>query len=196
MSSVCQPSSTITACVPYAAPARACVSTDSAETCWWSLYHVEYIAARATGGTAATRSPNSAAHSAVGGADLECRHALDYSGKIAAQKVLTELPGVSGFAAVIRFMRRRRAGCQLLYIFLFRQFFARMPAELADAAVVDGCGWFKLFLLVYLPLARPAVVAVSMLLMATSVLITAPCLLIFFVAQKQITNGITFTGGK
>jgi multiple sugar transport system permease protein len=123
------------------------------------------------------------------------------------------------------------------YIFLFRQFFARMPSELADAAVVDGCGWFKMFLLVYLPLARPAVVAVSILLfmgywnnflgpaiyinsdrwktlplalagfqsvngtdtpllMATSVLITVPCLLIFFVAQKQITNGITFSGGK
>ncbi|MEV6284849.1 carbohydrate ABC transporter permease [Kribbella sp. NPDC051770] len=123
------------------------------------------------------------------------------------------------------------------YIFLFRQFFSRMPAELADAAVVDGCGWFKMFWLVYLPLARPAVVAVSILLfmgywnnflgpaiyinsdqwktlplalagfqsvngtdtpllMATSVLITLPCLAIFFLAQKQITNGITFTGGK
>lgn len=31
---------------------------------------------------------------------------------------------------------------------------------------------------------------------ATSILITLPCLVIFFVAQKQITNGITFTGGK
>lgn len=123
------------------------------------------------------------------------------------------------------------------YIFLFRQFFARMPSELADAAVVDGCGWFRTFWLVYLPLARPAVVAVSILLfmgywnnflgpaiyinsdqwktlplalagfqsvngtdtpllMATSVLITLPCLVIFFVAQKQITNGITFTGGR
>jgi multiple sugar transport system permease protein len=39
-----------------------------------------------------------------------------------------------------------------------------MSAELADAAVVDGCGWFRMFLLVYLPLARPAVVAVSILL--------------------------------
>jgi multiple sugar transport system permease protein len=34
------------------------------------------------------------------------------------------------------------------------------------------------------------------LLMATSVLITLPCLAIFFFAQKQITNGITFTGGR
>ena len=34
------------------------------------------------------------------------------------------------------------------------------------------------------------------LLMATSVLITLPCLVVFFVAQKQITNGITFTGGR
>jgi len=43
------------------------------------------------------------------------------------------------------------------YIFLFRQFFARMPSELADAAVVDGCGWFKTFWLVYLPLANSSV---------------------------------------
>ena len=34
------------------------------------------------------------------------------------------------------------------YIFLFRQFFTRMPDELADAAVLDGCGWFRMFLLV------------------------------------------------
>jgi multiple sugar transport system permease protein len=34
------------------------------------------------------------------------------------------------------------------------------------------------------------------LLMATSVLITIPCLVIFFVAQKQLTTGITFSGGK
>jgi multiple sugar transport system permease protein len=31
---------------------------------------------------------------------------------------------------------------------------------------------------------------------ATSVLITLPCLVVFFVAQKQISNGITFTGGR
>jgi multiple sugar transport system permease protein len=34
------------------------------------------------------------------------------------------------------------------------------------------------------------------LLTATSVLITLPCLAIFFLSQKQITNGITFTGGR
>ena len=34
------------------------------------------------------------------------------------------------------------------------------------------------------------------LLMATSILITLPCLLIFFLAQRSIANGITFTGGR
>ena len=32
--------------------------------------------------------------------------------------------------------------------------------------------------------------------MATSVLITVLCLVIFFAARKQLTNGITFTSGK
>ncbi len=32
--------------------------------------------------------------------------------------------------------------------------------------------------------------------MATSLLITLPCLVLFFAAQKHITQGITFTGGK
>ncbi len=40
-------------------------------------------------------------------------------------------------------------------VFLFRQFFAAIPAELEDAAIIDGCGYGRIFL-VDLPAAVPA----------------------------------------
>jgi ABC-type glycerol-3-phosphate transport system permease component len=41
-------------------------------------------------------------------------------------------------------------------VFLFRQFFAGIPAELEDAAIIDGCGYGRIFLRIFLPLSRPA----------------------------------------
>jgi ABC-type glycerol-3-phosphate transport system permease component len=43
------------------------------------------------------------------------------------------------------------------YIFLFRQFFLRQPAELLDAARMDGANEPRIYLQIVLPLARPAV---------------------------------------
>ncbi|GAA0906866.1 carbohydrate ABC transporter permease [Virgisporangium aurantiacum] len=37
------------------------------------------------------------------------------------------------------------------FIFLFRQFFTSIPLKLEDAAIVDGCGWWRTYLLVFLP---------------------------------------------
>jgi multiple sugar transport system permease protein len=50
------------------------------------------------------------------------------------------------------------------YIFLFRQFYRRLPESLVDAAVIDGCGWFKMWWTVFTPLARPVMMASSVLL--------------------------------
>lgn len=36
-------------------------------------------------------------------------------------------------------------------IFLFRQFYASFPSELDDAAAIDGCGYLRTFLQIYLP---------------------------------------------
>jgi multiple sugar transport system permease protein len=41
-------------------------------------------------------------------------------------------------------------------VFLFRQFFAGIPTELEDAAIIDGCGYGRIFLRIFLPLSRPA----------------------------------------
>lgn len=47
-------------------------------------------------------------------------------------------------------------------IFLLRQFFRTIPQDLTDAAVVDGCGEFRIFWQMIVPLARPALMVVSL----------------------------------
>lgn len=41
------------------------------------------------------------------------------------------------------------------YIFLMTQFFRRIPKELGEAARIDGCGEWRIFATVYLPLSIP-----------------------------------------
>jgi len=41
-------------------------------------------------------------------------------------------------------------------VFLFRQFFSAIPADLEDAAILDGCGYGRIFFRIFLPLSRPA----------------------------------------
>ncbi|HDN79044.1 MAG TPA: carbohydrate ABC transporter permease [Chloroflexi bacterium] len=47
-------------------------------------------------------------------------------------------------------------------IFLLRQFFATIPQELYDAAVLDGCGHFRFLTQIVLPLSRPALTTVAL----------------------------------
>lgn len=46
-------------------------------------------------------------------------------------------------------------------IFLLRQFFRTIPAELADAARIDGCSEFGIYARIMLPLAKPALTTVA-----------------------------------
>ncbi|MGQ9629851.1 MAG: carbohydrate ABC transporter permease [bacterium] len=48
-----------------------------------------------------------------------------------------------------------------LYIFLLRQFFMTIPHELEDAAKVDGCGYFRIYWQIILPLTKPALATVA-----------------------------------
>lgn len=41
-------------------------------------------------------------------------------------------------------------------IFLLRQFFLTLPVELEDAALIDGCGRFRIYSTIFIPLSRPA----------------------------------------
>ncbi len=48
------------------------------------------------------------------------------------------------------------------YIFLLRQFFLTIPYDLSDAARIDGCSEFMIFLRIILPLSRPALATVAL----------------------------------
>jgi len=52
------------------------------------------------------------------------------------------------------------AGGSPYFIFLFRQFFLTFPKELEEAAEVDGCGAFRIFLQIFMPNAKPVIATV------------------------------------
>ncbi len=47
-----------------------------------------------------------------------------------------------------------------LYIFMMRQFFRNVPDELEESAYIDGCGVFKTFLTIILPLSVPMMITI------------------------------------
>ncbi len=52
-------------------------------------------------------------------------------------------------------------GGSAFYIFMMRQFFKGLPAELTDAARVDGAGEFRIFWQIMMPLVKPAVMVMA-----------------------------------
>lgn len=124
------------------------------------------------------------------------------------------------------------------FIFLLRQFFRTIPMELSEAAKLDGCSEFRIFLDVIVPLAKPALATVGLftfmgtwndfmgpliylvdqntftlalglqayqsqhggsqwnLLMAASLVVIAPVIIVFFFAQRTFIQGIATSGGK
>jgi multiple sugar transport system permease protein len=50
-----------------------------------------------------------------------------------------------------------------LSIFLFVQYFKSLPAELDEAARVDGASWFQIYRRIILPLSGPAIATVAIL---------------------------------
>lgn len=51
-----------------------------------------------------------------------------------------------------------------IVIFLLRQFFLAIPRSLIEAAQIDGAGWLRIFLEIFLPLSRPALIAAGVIL--------------------------------
>lgn len=54
------------------------------------------------------------------------------------------------------------AAASPFFVFLMRQFFLSIPEDLADAARIDGCGYFNIYLRIFLPLTKPAMVTVAL----------------------------------
>jgi multiple sugar transport system permease protein len=52
-----------------------------------------------------------------------------------------------------------------LFIFIFRQFFVGLPPDLENAARIDGCGGFRTYLRIILPISKAAILVVSVLAM-------------------------------
>lgn len=52
---------------------------------------------------------------------------------------------------------------QFFGVFLMRQFLLNIPAELEDAARIDGCSWFRVLWQIIVPISTPAVAALSIL---------------------------------
>lgn len=123
-------------------------------------------------------------------------------------------------------------------IFLLRQFFMGIPRELDEAARIDGCGHWRNFWLVILPLSKPALAVVALfqfiaswndfagplvflnhermytvalglqmyqnqhggvpwnLVLMASLVVTAPVLVVFLLAQRSIVEGVATQGLK
>jgi multiple sugar transport system permease protein len=119
--------------------------------------------------------------------------------------------------------------------YLMRQFFLTLPADLEEAAILDGCSPWQIYWRVLLPHAKPAVMVLAVLtwinvwndflwpllmiqrksiatltlglvrlqgeyvarwpvLMAASMLILLPLIIIYAVAQRAFVRGIAMTG--
>jgi multiple sugar transport system permease protein len=99
-------------------------------------------------------------------------------------------------------------------IFLLRQFFLTIPEEYLDAARVDGCGELRILATVVTRLAKPAIAAVALFSFLYTfndfflpllyvgenpdhwLLVMAPVILLFFLAQRAFVEGVTLTGVK
>jgi raffinose/stachyose/melibiose transport system permease protein len=53
-------------------------------------------------------------------------------------------------------------------IIVLRPFFRSIPAELEEAAAIDGCGAFRFFLMIALPMSRPVLATISVLALVSS----------------------------
>ncbi|HEY3661617.1 MAG TPA: ABC transporter permease subunit [Chthoniobacterales bacterium] len=128
------------------------------------------------------------------------------------------------------------------YVFLLRQFLKGVPRDLEDAARLDGCGFFRIYWHIMLPLVRPTLAAIAIftflatwnefmmpliyladqrlyplsfglyafqvqvsypgtakgmgMVMAASLLMMLPVVLIFLFAQRYFLRGVTLTGLK
>ena len=126
---------------------------------------------------------------------------------------------------------------QVFGIFLMKQFFETLPAELEEAARIDGCGQFRIFWTIILPVSKPAIVALAIytfqgawndflwpvivtttpdmytlplgmamfrfefkvewtMLMAGSVLLSLPTLIIFICFQRLFIQNAAMSGTK
>ena len=60
-----------------------------------------------------------------------------------------------------------------LAVWLLTALFRQLPRELEEAAAIDGCGPFRFFLMIALPMSRPVLATISVLAIVHSTIATA-----------------------
>jgi multiple sugar transport system permease protein len=82
-------------------------------------------------------------------------------------------------------------------VFLLRQFFMTLPVELDEAAWIDGCGNFRVFSQILVPLAKPALATLGLFVFRTSWNAFLPPLIFVNSTRKTvITVGLTIFRGE
>ncbi len=75
--------------------------------------------------------------------------------------------------------------------FLFRQYFLTLPSELEDAAKIDGCGFFRIYRQISLPLAKPVLATLAVFtFMASWNDFLGPLIFLQSKDQKTLTIGL------
>lgn len=128
-------------------------------------------------------------------------------------------------------------GVNAFAVFLFRQFYMNLPFDLDEAARLDGCGAFRIYWSVLLPLSKPVLATVAIFsftgywldfmtpliylntptkftlslglyifkgpytvewnyLMAATLLVSLPCIVLFLVGQRFFISGVVMSGLK
>jgi multiple sugar transport system permease protein len=88
------------------------------------------------------------------------------------------------------------AGAGAFGVFLLRQFFLTIPLELEEAARIDGCGSYRVFCNVILPLAKPALATLGIFtFMGTWNAFEGPLIFTDSMEMRTLPIGITIFQG-
>jgi multiple sugar transport system permease protein len=81
--------------------------------------------------------------------------------------------------------------------FLLRQFFMTIPTELEDAAKIDGCGYFRIYWTIILPLSKPALATLGIFVFMWSWNnFLWPLLIINTLEMKTLPLGLSYFLGQ
>lgn len=88
------------------------------------------------------------------------------------------------------------AAADVFFLFLMRQFFMGVPKELSEAAKVDGCGHFRIYAQIMLPLSVPAIVTMVLFTFVwTWNDFVNPFIFISDIKRQLITVGLSYFQG-
>ena len=73
-------------------------------------------------------------------------------------------------------------------VYLLTNFFRTVPAEIIDAATIDGCSQFRTFTAIILPLSGPALI--TLIIVTGALIATVPMLLVYAFGQRFFVRGL------